>query len=487
MSETAEQLSLQAPRLLREGRVGEAIDAYERLLALRPDVADSWYNLAYLQRCDRRFESALHSYQRALDHGVGRPEEVHVNRAAILSEHLERGEAAEKELKNAIELNPGFALAWLNLGNLYEDWGDPDRARAAYEKVLEIIPSNGRALARVAGIEIFEGNAERALPRLREALQSPEISTEDLAEIAFALGNALDATRAYDQAFATFEGANRASRASAPPGIRYDPSAHEKLIDELISAFPRPAAKADKAQEKPPVFICGMFRSGSTLAEQILARHSRVTPGGELEFLPALVQAHLQPYPRALASVSPETIDRIRTAYLDSLKAIHPAADIATDKRPDNFMHIGLIKTLFPDARIVHTKREPLDNILSIYFLHFDQSVSYGHDLRDIAHWYRQYLKLMDHWKSLYPDDIFDFDYDEAVANPRPAIESLLQFCGLEREESCLAMHPARNTVRTASVWQVRQPLHSRSSGRWRNYEAHLNDVRAALEGSVTG
>jgi tetratricopeptide (TPR) repeat protein len=482
-TETPGALLRRANQLLLAGNVSEAIPVHERLLALRPDLSDSWYNLAYLQRCARDFETALQSYRRALDLGVQRPEDVYVNRAAILSEHLDRAEAAEEELKHALRINPRFVTAWLNLGNLYEDWGRADDARTAYEQVLHLDPTNGRALARLATIATFEGVADRLLPRLEQALADPHMSNEDAAEIGFALGYVLDSMGAYDRAFRAYATANLASRASAPPGLRYDRSAQEALVDRLTRIFSNRVDLAGPS-EAPPLFICGMFRSGSTLAEQILARHSRVTAGGELEFLPALVHERLQPYPESLASASPQMLDDIRRSYLEELRLVHPTADIVTDKRPDNFLHIGLIKTLFPDAKIVHTRRNPLDNILSIYFLHFEHSITYGLDIDDIAHWYTQYLTLMDHWKSLYPNDIHEFDYDRAVRDPRPNIDRLLQFCGLEWQEACLSAHVAENAVRTASAWQVRQPLHCRSSGRWRHYEAHLREVMARLGGA---
>jgi len=479
-TETPEQLFARANRCLREGRAAEGIEAYERLLALRPALPDCWYNLAYLQRCDRRFEDALASYRRALDHGVRQPEAVHVNRAAILSEHLERGADAEAELRAALAINPGFVVAWLNLGNLYEDWGDREQARVAYERALRLAPASGRALARLATIDAFDGKAAAWVPRLRETLAVPGLPPEDAAEIGFALGHALDAVGAYDEAFAAFAAANDASRRSMPPTAeRYDRAAQERLIDELIRVFPLPVRADPRSGGRAPVFVCGMFRSGSTLAEQILGRHSGVTVGGELEFVPALVRQRLQPYPASLVTASPRLIQSLRDAYLADLDVVHPGAGLVTDKRPDNFLHVGLIKAMFPDARIVHTRRRPLDNILSVYFLHFDHSVSYGLDLGDIAHWYGQYRRLMRHWKSLYPDDIHDFDYDDAVLDPRPTIERLLDFCGLDWEEACLATHATRNPVRTASVWQVRQPLHQRSSGRWRNYADRLGDLPA--------
>jgi tetratricopeptide (TPR) repeat protein len=242
MVETAEQLAFRATRCLQENRVIEGIDAYRLLLEMRPNLPDSWYNIAYLQRQCGRFEDALQSYQRALDFGVSAPEEVHLNRAAIMSEYLERADDAERELKRALAINPGFTPAWLNLGNVYEDVGDATQARAAYASALQIVPTNGRALARLAAIDTFQGNPSFAVSRLGEALRNPRLVIEDKAEIAFALGNALDALGEYDKAFATFVEANEASRASAPPpGVQYEPAAQERLVDELIHLFPRRA------------------------------------------------------------------------------------------------------------------------------------------------------------------------------------------------------------------------------------------------------
>ncbi|PWG03702.1 tetratricopeptide repeat-containing sulfotransferase family protein [Sphingosinicella humi] len=481
-AETPETLLRRATDLQRAGRVQDAIAAYEQLLALRPDIPAGWYNLGYLQRWAGRFEESLVSYQRALDHGVSQPEEVHLNRGVILADHLARSDAAEAELKAALALNPRYVPAWLNLGNLHEDRGLRVEAREAYEQVLALEPDHALALTRLAGLTRAAGPDDPMIDRLRQAIARPGVSAVDRADLGFALGQALDAAGAYDEAFAAYGDANAASRASAGAPVRYDAAAVESLIDRLIEAFPAPAARG-QGETGAPLFICGMFRSGSTLTEQILASHSQVTAGGELNLLPTLIQRELQPYPEAAAEAGPEKLERLRRDYLERLRAIHPDAGLVTDKRPDNFLHIGLIKALFPDARIVHTRREPLDNILSIYFLHLDHSMPYALDLMDTAHWHGQYRRLMAHWKALYPKDIYDLDYEALVAEPRPTIERLLGFCGLEWKESCLSFHEANTAVRTASVWQVRQPIYRRSAGRWRNYEAHLGNVRAALEG----
>ena len=465
-AETAEQLMALASQLRVQGRPVEAAAAYRRLLAIRPELADSWYNLALMERASGRFPAALEAYDQALARGVSGPEEVRLNKAVIYADDLGRSDLAQSELEAALATAPAYLPALLNLGNLHEDMGRKLEARAAYERALAGAPDDAVALSRLAGL----GRADAAtVERVRAALVAPGRTEADRAELGFALGKALDQAGDHDAAFAAYGAANAASRAAAG-GVRYDRQAHEVFIDRLIAAFPEPAVPTP-GDTAAPVFICGMFRSGSTLAEQILAGHSRVTAGGELGLIPALA-GRLRPYPQSLMGAS-ELIARARALYLEALQAARPGAALVTDKRPDNVLHIGLIKAMFPAAKIVHTVRDPRDTILSNWFLHLDPSMPHALDLEDMAHWHGQYRRLIAHWKRLYPD-ILDLDYDALVRDPRPAIEGLLSHLGLEWEEGVLDFHTVETGVRTASVWQVREPLYVRSSGRWRNYEKHI-------------
>lgn len=478
---TPEALLRAAAELRDAGRIAEAIDAYRRALALNPQAPNSWYNLARLQRQAGQPEAALASYDEALSRGISEAEEVHLNRGVIYADDLGSSDAAEAELDRALALNPRYLPAWLNLGNLHEDRGDREAARAAYQQALAIAPADTMALARLAGVAPLSGPDDPLLGRMRAAIAAAQTKPDARADLGFALGAALDRLCAYDEAFAAYSAANAASRAMA--GARYDRAAQERLVDRLIAAFPAPEARSTSGGSEPaPVFICGMFRSGSTLAEQILARHEAVTPGGELGLVPAIADA-LRPYPEAAATATPQAVAELRAAYLQAVRPVRRGAGLVTDKRPDNFLHIGLIKRLFPEARIVHTLRNPLDNVLSLYFLHLDPGMAYAQDLDDAAHWYRQYRRLMAHWRRLYPDDIHDLDYDALVADPKPRIEALLAFCGLPWRDACLSFHEAGNAVRTASAGQVREPLYRRSSGRWRNYERHLGRLVEALRG----
>jgi len=460
---------------VREGHYAEAMDIYASALAQNAALPDAWFNLAWLQRATRRFDDALASYAQALSHGLAQPEQAHLNRAAILSEHLQRSDDAETELRSALRINPRFVPALLNLGNLHEDRGQPDQAIAAYRDALAVQPGNGRAHERLGMIDVHLGRADSAVARLKAALAQAG-SVEDRAEMLFALGTALDAQACYDDAFQAFEAANWLARSVARR--RYDPLAQEGLIDAIIAAVPRPLPFADR-KDGAPLFICGMFRSGSTMAEQMLGRHPAITAGGELDFIPAMILSELQPYPQSLGDFTASRSSQLRADYEAALDKAGLGNGLITDKRCDNFLHIGLIKALFPEAKIVHTVRQPLDNLLSIYFLHFGEGVTYGHDLREAAHFYVQYRRLMNHWRELFPDDIYDLDYDQLVVSPRKTVEPLLSFLGLGWDESCLASKS--NVVRTASSWQVRQPLHARSSGRWRHYQHHLKEARQIL------
>ena len=462
-----QDLLREASRLRALGRIEQAIAAYQRLLAVKPDLPDSWYNLGWLQRKARQFEAALQSYQRALELGVRDPEEVHLNRAVILSDHLHRTDDAERELATALAVKSDYVPALLNLGNLREDMGNLASAREAYEQALVIEPANSLALARLAGISHSDELDQELAQRLRiAAAGAPD---EERADLGFALAGLLDAAGDYGGAFEAARTANEASGETT--GARYDRAEQERLVDRLIAASAAPVLDGDAA---PTVFICGLFRSGSTLVEQILGSHSQVTPGGELDLVPALV-SRIDGYPEAIRSPTPSQLDEWREFYIGAL----PKHDtrLLTDKRPDNFLHLGLIKTLFPRAKIVHTRRNPLDNLLSLYFLHLDPTMAYALDLEDAAHWYRQYERLMAHWKSLYPNDIFDVDYDELVHDPGTVIAGLLDFLGLDWEDGVLDFHRTSSAVKTASVWQVRQPLHGRSSGRWRNYRSELEPI----------
>lgn len=482
-AQAIERLIRQAMQLDQAGRLNEAASVYEQVLQLDPNLPDCWYNLGVLLRRLNRFDAALLAYDRALALRIQRPEEVHLNRAVILSDHLHRPVDAVRELETALRNHPRYQPALLNLGNLHEDLGRREQAAATYNKLLGIEPKHFTALARLAGLRRAMQADDPLIARVRSALSDPTATPANRANLGFALGKMLDDCGDYDAAFATYSQANHDSRDSEPPGTaRYDAAAESSLINRIVTGFASRGVEAThQSQSTRPIFICGMFRSGSTLAEQVLAGHPRVRAGGELPLLARLVASAGQPYPAAVAALTAKQLDHLANNYYEKIESLFPGAEFVTDKRPDNYLLIGFIKRLMPQAKIVHTVRNPLDVCLSNYFLHLDHGMSYAFDLEHIAQHYRHYCRLMAHWRELYGDDILDFDYDAFVTAPRAAAHRLLSFCGLEWDDRCLQFEQRAGAVKTASVWQVREPLYRRSSGRWRHYQKHLGPLRAAL------
>ncbi len=467
-------LAADAYALQNSGDIAGVIEAYRKLLSVAPERPDDWYNLGYFQKRARQYEDALASYEAALLHDIRGPEDVFLNRAVVYADALRRPEDASLELEKAVAANPDYVPAWLNLGNLHEDRGARSEALQAYNKALEIEPGNALALARVADVSEIECADAPIVGRLKAALASRGLTEMDKADIGFALGRLLDSAGEFDGAFAAYSDANTASQNAG--GQRYSRQATEDMMREIAEVFSE-AVPVQATEAPSPIFICGMFRSGSSLLERIFAAHSKVTAGGELEIVPALVAQQLNPYPRSLLNADDRIYEKLKDHYCDELQRMGLQPAFTTDKRPDNFLHIGLIKRIFPNSKIIHSVRNPLDNCLSVFFAHLDPRMTYAQSLESAAHWHFEYERLMAHWKRLYPNDIHDVFYDELVVDPKPEIKGMLNFCGLEWEDACLSPHSVTGVVRTASSWQVRKPLYQKSSGRYRNYRCHIRDL----------
>lgn len=491
-----------ADALLGQGRRVDAIPLYRQALTLAPGKADGWFNLAYALRLEGQFDEALQAYAQALARGVGEPWQVHLNRAVIFSDHLRRDDAAEAELLLALRLKPDYAAALLNLGNLQEERGRREAAIESYARLLAL-PAHAagelahEALARLLHLKPPASADDALLLRLHAAVEGTGAMPDSLrATLLFAQGRALDSLGDYEAAFAAFARGKHCAHRGHPA---YDPRQAAASTDALIAAFPAPTPSLTRiATEPQPLFICGMFRSGSTLLEQILAAHTGVAMAGEQDLLPRMVAGALKPFPASITQLDEASRTRLARGYHEQLLARLPAGwreshkVYATDKRPDNYLLIGLIKQLFPRARILHTVRHPLDNGLSVFMQHLNPRLfGYAGTLSDIGHHFGEYRRLMAHWKALYPDDIHDFDYDAFVAAPEATLRPLLAFIGLPWQDRCLAFHQLDNTVKTASYWQVRKPLYGEASGRWRRYRSALepliDSLAAAGVGAQTG
>lgn len=500
MQEQDKAQAQQAMALFKAGKPGQAVAALQALLARYPGWTDGWFNTGYILKSQGIGAGAHAAFSRALALGIDVPEEALLNRAAVSSELLGQEEAALADLHQALQQRPGWLPALLNLGNLHEERGEREQAMQAYTQALEQaapakVPADEdrfrtlRSLAstRLALLEPARSLPETSLLRLQADARDESLDLEARVTAGLGLGRILDEKGRHESAFRCLDAAKGLLRAKAKP---YRPEALASAVDGLMQAYDGSESRAGDAPggglHPEPVFICGMFRSGSTLLEQMLAAHPAVQAAGEMDLLMRMLALPpIAPFPERSRLLTPAELAAAAASYREQLLQRRPqaaGATIVTDKRPDNFLLVGLIKSMFPLARIVHTRRHPMDTGLSIYSHHLNASrLPYSTSLQGIGHYTGQYRRLMAHWQQRFGADIHTVDYEDLVRDPQGQLGRLLEFLGLPWSDACLDFHRQGGSVRTASYWQVRQPLHQRSAGRWQTYRQQLQPLAEAL------
>jgi tetratricopeptide (TPR) repeat protein len=508
-----------ADALQRQGHLDEAVACLRQALERRPDFPEAHFNLANTLRALGRMDESAHHYRAAVRL---RPDfaEAHNNLANVLLA-LTQADEAVVHLEQAIRLRPNYLEAYYNLGNAYREQDRPADALASYRRALQLRPDYGPAHNGVAELLLEQGNldqarvhfrqalhnnpsiirtllhlashglytaAEPGIDQLRGLLANPRLSLDAASQVHFTLGNLLDRVGAWDEAFEHFRQGNALRRELfQQSGTAFDAAEHTRRIDRLIEFFS--PAYLDRVRgfghdTEVPVFIVGMPRSGTTLVEQILSHHPQVFGAGERRDLPRIM-ADLPTrlggdYPACLARLDAAGTRGLAEEYLGRLTRTSGAAARVTDKMPENLLHLGLIATLFPRAHVIHCRRDARDVCVSCFFQFF-KGLNFTWDLEDLGHYYREYERLMAHWRAVLPLPIHDVVYEDLIADQAAVSRRMVEFCGLPWDERCLRYHENRRAVKTASVLQVRQPIYASSVGRWRRYEAHLAPLLAAL------
>ena len=445
--------------------------------------------------------------------------------AGVVLEGLNRDEEARRCFQEAVRLDPGYVAARTSLGYALEIQGRLDEAAAAYRDILRYEPNNPLALSHLINLAAV-GRHQLSAAEVRDiqALAArPDLPFDSRLGLHHALAHYLDKSGAPDEAFAYARLAkDMRKEAFRQAGAAYDPAKHSHYVTRLIAAFTRAyferltqtgevsktsavgaSVRGSGVDSELPVFIVGMMRSGTTLAEQILASHPRVHGAGELNDLGDLTRtlprrlgtpgdaqvsgAAEDDYPECLTRLDAATARAVAKEYLQKLRQLGGTATRVVDKMPMNFFQLGLIATLFPGARVIHCRRDPVDVCLSCYFQNFAHPHLFTLDLRHLGHYYREYERLMAHWVKVLPLPLLDLQYEELTADPEVVSRRLLAFCGLEWDERCLRFHDTQRVVHTSSVLQVRQPMYRSSVGRWKRYEAHLQPLLEAMRESEPG
>jgi tetratricopeptide (TPR) repeat protein len=399
----------------------------------------------------------------------------------------DRNAEAEAELRDLTETLPGLFEGWSRLGGLLLQKGDLDGAVAALEKAAELNPAALAAL--VDARRIPDGPDGAADAEALERLADNPLAHRDVrSSMNFALARLLETRGDHDAAFARARAANDL----ALPSIDYDMDAEERRAERIMEVFtPGLFARYLRAgsPSQRPVFVVGMPRSGTTLTEQILCSHTKVFGAGELGYIPAITRLMPRvigtrtPYPDCMELFDARLANHAASYYLRKTAALDDAALRVVDKLPHNFLHLGLIRCIFPRARVVALRRDPLDVAVSNYFTNFKQrhGLGYAFDLGLLARMLRLHERIMAHWRRVLPGPLLELRYEDLVERPEETSRALLDFVGLDWDPAVLQFHKTARPVKTASVWQVRRPLYSSSRGRWRRYAAHLSGLAREL------
>jgi Tfp pilus assembly protein PilF len=464
--------------LLSQSSVEEAVACFEAALRADPHHIDSLNNLANVVR-SRDLKRAIGLYRRALDLNPNAPHATYNLANALRDDH--GYEEAQVLYRRAIAAEPKHFHAHFNLGVLLEQSGRFSDAIAHYLEARKIHPEHLSSLARLIALREFEPD-EALLREAHARVQAADAKDEERIKLHHSLGKYHERKERYDEAFAQFAGAKACVARRTKP---FEVGRVAAYFDRLIETFPAEAFvdQATGSDSERPVFVLGMPRSGTTLTEQILASHSQVFGAGELQDIPGIVRGLKPGYPGAVRSLGREQLGALAQRYLSHLDAIAPAQAIrAVDKLPVNFTHIGLIVTLFPQARIIHCRRDPMDIGLSCFIELFELERDFTTRLEDFGEYFLQYERLMAHWQAVLPGRFLEQRYEQLIDDPQAHSRALVAHCGLEWEEACLTFHETDRTVTTPSRWQVRQPIYRGSLGRWKRYEKHMEPLRRLLE-----
>ncbi len=493
------------------GKLQEAEASYLRALQIKPQWIQAYNNLGNLLQNMGRYDDAMLCYQKALAIAPGYLE-AKINHSNLL-QLLGRYQESMDGYRAALKIKPDHIPALRSLGRALALNSRLDEALACYETALQANPESAEFQGRKAKIYELRGDKKSAYallePLIKHHADEPQVALafatvchlgdhcdeaisaienilrqdrgqfdpEQQPELHFAVARLYDQKGKFDLAFKHYRAANELR-------VRpFDIEHHTRYIDRIINTFTAGALKQSPKTTIPTrraVFIVGMPRSGTSLVEQILASHPDVAGGGELDTvkkllatLPSDRQTGIR-YPENFAALTPDACHRAAQTYLDELAKISTKARYVTDKMPQNFLHLGLISRLFPDAHIIHCQRHPVDTCLSCYFQDFSEQQGFSFRLETLAPYYRQYQRLMAHWQQVLDMPVFNISYEALIENPQQLTRQLLEYLELEWNDACLASHKNKRLVNTASYDQVRHPIYKRSAGRWKNYKKHI-------------
>jgi len=470
-------------------RPGEALASYDAAVQAQPRFVEALCNRGYLEWTLGRPARAVASYDQALAIDPGRIDAHNVRAVALTS--LNRPMDALAAYDAALALDPDFADALGNKGMLLAELGMLDQAREALERAIDLEPARVRAYYNLTLCRKMAAGEPRVLALEALARAPDSYSVDDRIYLHYALAKAYADVGEAGRSFEQFAAGAVLKRGR----VTYDEAEAIGRLDRIRLAYPQVRLRALAGAGDPsaaPIFIVGMPRSGSTLIEQILASHPQVFATGESDLLVRTI-AGLSPDaqaaltdPTAPAPTAARAFRDIGQAYGRVLALVAPDAARVTDKALENFSELGLIHLALPNARIIHTRRDPIDTGLSCFSKLFGGDLPYSYDLGELGRYYRAYARLMAHWRAVLPAGVMlEVDYEDTTADIETQARRVLAHCGLEWDDRCLDFHRTDRWVHTASAAQVREPVYRSAVGKWRAYEPFLGPLIEALNEPV--
>lgn len=473
------------------GYYGEAERLLRRAMELAPDFLETRQRLATALLHQNRVPEAIE----ALDEILARDP---AHRAAAASRAATLGQIGDYEeaagaYERLLERWGGDATLWIGYANVLKTMGRTEESIQAYRKALELNPGSGEAWWSLTNLKTVKVGA-RESEGVRTALQRPGASPADRLHLHFALGKMLEDEGEFEESFRHYAEGNRLRRASLP----YDPATTRQEVVEWIALLTPSFLAARKGHGEParePVFVLGMPRAGSTLVEQILATHPAIEGTSELPHIPILTQRAIEQgwrsgrtaYPQLVGGLSPAELATLGRDYVEAA-AIHRKSGRPhfIDKLPNNWLNVGFIHLILPEAKIVDVRRHPLSCCFSNFKQHFAKGQAFSYGLADVGAYYRDYVELMDHVDRVLPGRVHRLIYEDLVEQPEAEVRRLLDYLGLPFDAATLRFHENRRAVRTASSEQVRRPINREGLDRWRDYEPWLGPLKAALGPALT-
>jgi tetratricopeptide (TPR) repeat protein len=428
---------------------------------------DSLFNLGFYARKAGLAELSLDSFKRVSLNATSKAADIYLNEALVYSELLNDYEKAVALLLESIGVYPQNIDIRINLLNLYEQLGEREKAKSLVDQILKIDPNNLTSLYRLADLLDFSTEVPENYETLcLTALESNQADEYASCDIYYSLGKAFDEARDYQRAWHYYNKANLLDEKLLPA---FDRKQQEHITSATLAR--KLQSKTPSIEHKvTPIIICGMFRSGSTLIEKVITSSGRIAMGGEVDFL------HRHLFNLIGSNDFNDCVDKeeFRENYQALLSQFSKGASLITDKRPENYLYVDVIKSFYPNAKVIWTDRDIKDNALSAYFQRLGPNLNYATSLDNTVYHYEMMQQIKSKWENDYPGDIFTLNYDEFVNQPSAVINELYEFLGMSYENELNYFYKEPSRIQTASVWQVRKPIYKTSHKRYLNYKTWL-------------